>query len=211
ELARDVEQLRLIPALELELDFAQRRRAGAGIDPALIDRERDSARAVGQGVNGSRHPGFEHRLELPAELGADQWLERGAVGQAQIGLLARDFALPFVALEQPSIACRLDGLDVAVSGVAHPQHQALLAERVLVGVEIDGDLGRALGRRLEGANERDFLQPWQACRRKLELYLDFLWRRHKRIRTRIFGSPMTNGVPASMVQIAIKLELAPAS
>src|SRR5882762_6160970 len=97
------------------------------------------------------------------------------------------------------MAGRLDGLDVAVSDVAHPQHQPVLAELVLVGVEIDRDLGRALGRRLEGANERDFLEAWQACGRKLELYLDFLWRRHNASAQENFGGTTTNGVPARMV------------
>jgi len=178
QLACYVEQLRLVPPLEFKLDFAQWCRAPFGVDFAAVNRERDLTRAISHWIGRPLYPRLEHRLELPSEFPPDERLERGAPSQAEIGLRARDFAFPFVALEKSRIPRRLDCLDVAAADAAHAQSQTLFVQLMLIGIEVDGNLGRAPGRALDRPDERDFLETRQARRRKPKLDLDFLWRRH---------------------------------
>src|SRR5262249_20248129 len=103
ETARNFEQLRPIAALELELDFAQWGRAASRIDLAVVDGERDRARAIGQRIDRTLDARLEHRLELAPKLAVDQRLERGVAGQAQVWILVLDLAFPFVALEQATV------------------------------------------------------------------------------------------------------------
>ncbi len=119
ELARDVEQIRQLPALKLELDLAERRRASSCMDRAPIERQGDCPLVVGQRVDRPAHASLEQRLELAPEFPLRQRLERGTGGQVQIRLRARQLGFPFAALEQMRIRARFDRLDVAVAYAAH--------------------------------------------------------------------------------------------
>jgi hypothetical protein len=77
EPTRDLEQIGLIAALELELDLAKRPGVTAGGDLALVQRQRDLACSVAERIGRPPHPRLEHRLELPTKLAAQQRLERG--------------------------------------------------------------------------------------------------------------------------------------
>src|SRR5262249_19467920 len=107
------------------------------------------------------------------KLAAEQRRERGVLCQPQVGRSSLDLAFPFVARKRSRRSDRLDGLNVAVAAAAHPQHQALLVQRVLVGIEIDRDLGRALGTPLFRSKQRNFLESRKTCRGQLEFYFDF--------------------------------------
>src|SRR5262249_57955982 len=84
ELARDVEQIRHLPALKLELDLAERRRASSCTDRAPIERQCDCPPVVSDGVHRPVHARFEQRLELPPEFSLCQRLQRGASGQIPV-------------------------------------------------------------------------------------------------------------------------------
>src|SRR5262249_54524164 len=95
-------------------------------------------------------------FQLPAKFAAQQRLERGAVGEAQVEHCAVDFAFPFVALEWPRMSCRLDRLKVAIADAADPQHQSFLVELAVVGIEIDGKFRCTLGRFLSSRSRGIF-------------------------------------------------------
>src|SRR5262249_61416711 len=59
KLTGDSEQLGCVAALELELDLAQRRRAGTSVDLAPVDGQCDGPRVVGERIGRALHPWFE--------------------------------------------------------------------------------------------------------------------------------------------------------
>jgi len=65
-------------------------------------------------------------------------------------------------------------IDAAVAAAAHPQHHAVLVELLLVGIEIDRDLGRAFGAPFFPAEQRNLLETRKTCQGQLEFYFDFL-------------------------------------
>src|SRR5437588_12648445 len=84
-----------------------------------------------------------------------------------------NLAVPFSPLKRSGIAVCLDGLEIAVPDAAYAQHQSVLAQFVLIRIEIDRKLGRALWRRLRRLDQWDFLHLPHGFRRKSEFYLDF--------------------------------------
>src|SRR5262249_25115598 len=68
ELARNREQPGLVAALELELYFAQRRRALASVDLATIDCEHDRLRAIHQWIGRAPHASLEQWFEPSSQL-----------------------------------------------------------------------------------------------------------------------------------------------
>ena len=155
---RDVEQVRLIAAFELELDFAKPHRLRTGFDRAHIEREFDDRAAALDQKDGPAHARFELRLELAAKFAGQEAVERGAARLLQVRLSAGNFAFPLVADEDIGIVRRLDGLDIASADAAHTQRHAVPPQFVLVGVEIDGDLRGALGGCAELPDQGQFTQ-----------------------------------------------------
>ena len=84
ELARDLEQLGLVAALELEFDLAQRPRVAAAGDLALVQGQCDVAVSAAERIGRPPHPRLEHRLELPAKLAVEQRRQRGVLRQTQV-------------------------------------------------------------------------------------------------------------------------------
>src|SRR5260221_14483612 len=77
ELARDVEQIRQLPALKLELDLAERRRASSCMDRAPIERQGDCPLVVCQRVDLPAHASLVLSLEQTPEFPLRHRLERG--------------------------------------------------------------------------------------------------------------------------------------
>src|SRR5262245_47706161 len=104
---------------------------------------------------GPANAGLEHRPEPTADLLCDQVLQRRPVDQIQLGLCAGNFRFPFVALNWCRIAGDLDRLNMTLADTPNTQHQALLAKRMFVVIEIDRRFSgvlRALAQRLDHWN-----------------------------------------------------------
>src|SRR5579883_319675 len=164
-----LEQRLLLAALELELKLAQRLRLLAGINPALVQRYFDAATIAAKTIDPSLHPRLEDRLELSTQLGVKMRPRRVASRQAEIGLVPGDLVLPFTALEQRGTRESLDRLDMPISDPAHAKQDAVLAELLLVGVEVDRNGLLGPGGSLQLAQDRKRLQMREACRRQFEL------------------------------------------
>jgi hypothetical protein len=130
---------------------------------------RERAVVIGKAVGGPPHPRLEDRFQPPAQLAAQQPLERCATGQAQVRRWCCDLSFPFAAREEPRFPGRLDGLDTPLANPAHPEHQAVLAELLIVSVEIDRNFVLGLDRTLQGLKERKLPESRRARRRNFEL------------------------------------------
>src|SRR5256885_19986 len=124
KLARDREQRGFVATLEFKLDLAERGRALARVDLAAVDGELDCVCCVGERIDGALDPGFEHRLEPPADLLAGERLDAGVGDMAQAGLSGCNLVFPFVAFERTPAAGRLYGLDVAFARAAGAKPEA---------------------------------------------------------------------------------------
>src|SRR6516225_3735868 len=107
---------------------------GTSIERATVHRQRDCACLVDNWIECSSHSRLKKRFKTPTQPVSQQWFECSAVGLTQIRLLPGNLSFPFVTLKQPSVAGGLNLLDIATSLSSHAQHQAVLAQLLLVGI-----------------------------------------------------------------------------
>ena len=139
ELAREGEQCRGIAALQLELDFADRRSAIAGHHRAAVDDQLDKGFAFADVPYAALDPDFEDWCELVGAF-AEQRLDwRRVVEDRRV---ARDRAFPFGPGEQAgrAAAAGLDRLDPLAPDAADAQRESSLQEGMIGGVEIERPL-----------------------------------------------------------------------
>ena len=83
-------------------------------------------------------PGLEDRFQCVANVVGKNWAEGGIHYAGEIRLIAFDGLLPLRSFETiGALIGSLDGLDAFVADMAHPQGQSVIAQKAIIGIEID--------------------------------------------------------------------------
>ena len=176
--ARQLEEARGRPRLELELDFANGGAFAVGLDLAYVERALDVARAHSQGPHLALHVGHKYGRELAfLAMGRNQPAKLGILEGREIRAIPLDAALPLLP-RHAALAARglaLDRLDALVPDLADPERHCLVSQleagRVVIGADQVLDRGRAL---LERAKNRVAPEALHMLRCDRELEFDLL-------------------------------------